>query len=101
MEIMITQRIPTHKLKEFMKFYTASDKPSYPNFVKKTHNWSAQARDKYYKSYAVYEFPDEKVKEALYAIMKRYNFYAQMEDYIFDLELLMPVEEAIKNLLGK
>jgi hypothetical protein len=84
-----------------MKFYTAPDKPSYPNFVKKTHNWAAQARENYYKSYAVYEFPDDKMKEAMLAIMKRYNFYAQMEGYAFEVELLSPVEEMISNLMGK
>ncbi len=98
--IMVTGKYPPTKTKELFKATTDPKKPAYPAFVKKVHNWAAQVTDEHYKLYAVYQCPDEKVMEALAALSKRYNFYAQVEGYRYRMELLVEAEQAIKDLMS-
>jgi hypothetical protein len=100
-KIMTIGKYPPHKFKDLMKVYMSSDKPAYPDFVKKIHNWAAQSRGGKYKAYAVYECPDDKLLDAVKAIAKRYHFYAQNEGYEYKLELLSEAEDAIKSLTSK
>ena len=97
-KIMVIGEYPPHKFKDLIKTYTSPDKPTYPDFIEKIHNWAPQTTGKY-KIYAVYECPDEKIKEAMIALSKRYNFYANIEGYEYKIELLMEADEAIKVLM--
>ncbi|MFW9972463.1 MAG: hypothetical protein ACFFDF_19920 [Candidatus Odinarchaeota archaeon] len=99
MELLVTAWYPPNKAKELLKVYTAKDKPAYPDFIKKNHHWTAVSSDGHYKTYAVYEFPEEKIKQALQAIGKRYSLYATVEGYRYYPEILMDAEEAIKIFL--
>ena len=81
---------------ELLKVYMSKDKPAYPDFVKKIHNWTVVSSDGQYKAYAVYEFPDDKIKETIKAIGKRYSLYATVEGYRYYPEILMDTEEMIK-----
>jgi len=94
--MLVTGWYPPNKGKELLKVYTSKDKPAYPDFVKKIHHWTLVSSDGNYKTYAVYEFPDNKIKEAQLAIGKRYNLYATVEGYRYYPELLLDAEEAIK-----
>ena len=94
-------KYPPHKLNELIKVYTSSGKPAYPDFLKKVEHWAAQVTDEKYKNYAVYECPDDKVIESMAALTKRFNFYAMVEGYTFNIEILMEADTAIKYMLGK
>ena len=96
--VLVTAWYPPNMAKELIKVYMSKDKPVYPDFVKKIHHWGAVSSDGNYKNYAVYEFPDDKIKETLMAIGKRYTLYATVEGYKYYPELLMDAEEAIKNI---
>ncbi len=98
--IMMTGKYPPTKLKELFKANVDPKKPAYPAFVKKVHNWGAQVTDEYYKNYAVYQCPDDKIMEAVAALTKRYNFYAQVEGYRYRMELLVEAEQAMKDMMG-
>jgi len=100
-KIMIVGKCPHHKLNESVKTYMRTDKPAYPDFVKKVENWIAQITDESLKSYAVYECPDDKIVESMAALTKRYNFYASVEGYTYKMELLTEADAAIKDFLKK
>lgn len=96
--MMVTGWYPPNKARELLKVYMSKDKPTYPDFVKKIHHWTVVSSNGDYKTYAVYEFPDGKVKETLKAIGKRYSLYATVEGYRYYPEILLDAEEAIKIL---
>ncbi len=98
--IMVTGKYPPTKLKELFEANVDPKKPAYPAFVKKVHNWGAQVTDEYYKIYAVYECPDEKLLEAFKSLTKRYNFYAQVEGYRYRMELLSEADDAMKTIMS-
>lgn len=91
---------PPNKYKELMKVYTSKDKPSYPDFLKKTLHLSTVNAEGYWQTYALYEFPDDKTKEAMEALLKRYALYATVDGYKFVIENVMDAEEGIKLLMG-
>ncbi len=99
MHMIVTASYPPNQGKELLKVYMAKNKPAYPDFVKKIHHWTLVSSDGNYKTYAVYEFPDDKIKETMKAIVKRYNLYATVEGYRYFPELLLDAEEAIKMML--
>jgi len=74
-----------------------TDKPAYPDFLKKVENWIAQITDDRLKSYAVYECPDDKIVESMSALAKRYNFYASVEGYTYTMELLTAIKDFLKK----
>jgi hypothetical protein len=100
-KIMVIGKNPLHKLNECIKVYIRTDKPAYPDFLKKVENWAAQITHEKQKIYAVYECPDDKVIESMAALTKRHNFYASVEGYTFKMEILADADEAIKEFLKK
>ena len=100
-KIMMVAKYPPHKLNEIIKTYMRTDKPAYPDFLKKVEHWAAQITDYKQKTYAVYECPDDKIIESMTALAKRFNFYASVEGYTFKMVLLMEAEAAIKEFLKK
>ena len=100
-KIMMVSKYPPHKLNECIKNYMSTDKPAYPDFLKKVENWAAQITDDKLKTYAVYECPDDKVIESMAALSKRFLFYASVEGYTFKIEVLMEEDAAIKYMFGK
>ena len=100
--ILITGRFPPIQSDEAIKATLATNKPKYPDFVKKIHSWGTLPEDGEYKAYTVYECPDEKLYEGINAIMKRYHFYVTaVEDYEYNLEILIPEEDSMKILAKK
>ena len=100
-KIMIVGKCPLNKLNESVKTYMRTDKPAYPDFIKKVENWVAQITEERLKSYAVYECPDDKILDGMAALTKRYNFYASVEGYTYKMELLTDADAAIKDFLKK
>ena len=100
-KIMVIGKYPHNKLNENIKAYMRTDKPAYPDFLKKVENWAAQITRGKQKIYAVYECPDDKVIESMAALAKRHIFYASVEGYTFKMELLADADEAIKEFLKK
>jgi hypothetical protein len=100
-KIMMVAKYPPHKLNELVKTYMSTDKPAYPDFLKKVEHWAAQVTDEKFKTYAVYECPDDKIIESMTALTKRFNFYASVEGYTFKCELLTEAETAIKDFFKK
>ena len=98
---MTIGRYPPNKYDDLTKLFLGSDKPKYPDFVKKLHNWVAQVSESKYKIYAVYECPDDKLIEGLTAITRRYHYYASVEGYEFKIELITDAVAAIKAMSGK
>jgi len=97
--MLVTGWYPPNKGEELLKVYMSKDKPAYPDFVKKIHHWTVVSSDGHYKTYAVYECPDDKIKETLKAIGKRYTLYATVEGYRYYPEVLMDAEEMIQLFL--
>lgn len=97
--MLVTGWYPPNKAKELLKVYMSKDKTPYPDFVKKIHHWTTVSSEGHYKTYAVYEFPDDKIMDTMKAIAKRYTLYATVEGYRYYTEVLMDAEEAIKLLL--
>jgi len=100
-KIMVVAKFPPHKMDELIKNYMSTDKPAYPDFLKKVEHWAAQITSDKHKTYAVYECPDDKVLEGLSALTRRFSFYARIEGYTFKAEILIGADEAIKIMLGK
>lgn len=99
-QIMAIGTYPPHITKDLVALYTKKDKPAYPDFLKKTNNWWAGAVSGNYRAIAIYECPDEKLREALIALGTRYNFYAQVEGYTFEIIPLVTEAEAMKMIRG-
>jgi hypothetical protein len=97
--MLVTGWYPPNKAKELLKVYMSKDKPPYPDFVKKIHHWTTVSSEGNYKTYAVYEYPDDKIMDTMKALAKRYTLYATVEGYRYYTEFLMDAEEAIKMLL--
>jgi len=100
-KIMMVARYPPHKTNELLKVYMSTDKPAYPDFLKKVEHWVPQITGEKYKTYAVYECPDDKLIEGMSALSRRFGFYASIEGYTFKIEILMDADKAIKYMLGK
>ena len=100
-KIMVVAKFPPHKMDELIKNYMSTDKPAYPDFLKKVENWAAQITGDKHKTYAVYECPDDKVLEGMAALSRRFSFDAKVKGYTFNIEILMGADEAIKIMLGK
>ena len=100
-KIMMVAKYPPHKVSELVKVFMSTDKPVYPDYLKKVEHWAAQVTDEKQKTYAVYECPDNKIIESMTALTKRFNFYASVEGYTFKCELLLDAEAAIKDFLKK
>lgn len=101
-KILVTGTYPPVKFEEGMKVYGATNKPKYPDFVKKTDSWATLPDDGQYKALAIYECPNEKLYDAIKAITKRYNFYAtSLAGYTFKVELLIPEAEALQAMTQK
>ncbi len=98
--LMIIGTYPPSKLNELFKVNVDPKKPPYPPGVKKLHNWVAQVTNGLYKNYGVYQCPDDKVVESIAAMTKRYNFYAQIDEYRFSIEILGEAENALKIMTG-
>ena len=98
---MMVAKYPPHKLNELVKAFMSTDKPVYPDFLKKVEHWAAQVTEEKQKTYAVYECPNDKIIEGMTALTKRFNFYASVEGYTFQCELLANAEDAIKEYLKK
>ena len=90
-----------HRIKDLAQLFMSKDKPAYPDFLKKIHNWGAGTVDGKYRSIAVYEFPEEKLLESLIALTSRYNFYASKGDYTFEVIPLISQEDAMKIAFAK
>ena len=89
-----------HLTKELVALFTRKDKPAYPDFLKKTNNWWTGGNSREYRVFAIYECPDEKLREAIIALGTRYNFYAQVEGYTFEIIPLVNEVEAMKMIRG-
>ena len=100
-KIMMVAKYPPRKLNELVKTYMKTDKPAYPDFLKKVEHWAAQITEEKYKTYAVYECPDDKISESMAALAKRFTFYASVKGYTFKMELLIEAEDAIKDFFKK
>ncbi len=88
-------------LKALVEIYPSKNKPPYPDFLKKIHNWGTPPVDGKYRTIAIYECPEEKLYQALLAISKRYNFYAQVEGYSFEILPLISEADGLKIAQGK
>ena len=94
-------QIPPHKANELLKVFMSTYKPAYLDFLKKVEHWIPQISGEKYKTYAIYECPDDKIIDGMTALFKRFNFYASVEGYTFKCELLAEAADAIKDMLGK
>lgn len=90
-----------HKIKDMVELYSSKNKPSYPDFLKKIHNWGTPPYQGKYRSIAIYESPNDKLYEAMIALTKRYNFYASEGHFTFEIIPLMSEADAMKVALGK
>ncbi len=89
-----------HKAKLSAELYFRKDKPVYPEYLKKIHNWGAPTYKGKYRLIAIYECPDDKLYEAMNALTRRYNFYAQVEGYTFEILPLMSESDVMKIIQG-
>ena len=98
--IMTIGIFPPHKTNALFEIYTSKNKPAYPDFIKKIHNWSTQSVDGKYRRITVYECPEDKLYQGMLALGKRYHFYAQIEGYTFEILPLTSEADSIKIAQG-
>ena len=99
--IMAIGTFPPHKINDLLERYMLKNKPAYPDFLKKIHNWGTQPVNGRYRRITVYECPEEKLYQGMFALSKRYNFYAQIEGYTFEILTLVSEEDSIKIAQAK
>jgi len=92
--IMVSSTSPPHKTSELLKVYLSPDKPKYPDFIKKIHNWGTIGPNA--RTIAIYEVDDDKVYEGLCAIANRYKVYTAVEGYTYEAEVLIDEKDALK-----
>lgn len=92
---------PPEIVKDLLPIYFSKDKPAYPNFLKKLYAWGAPNLNGKYRRFSVFECPDDKLYEGIVGITRRYNFYASIEGYTFEVLPLINEEDAMKIALGK
>ncbi len=99
--IMTIGTFPPHKTNALFEIYMSKDKPAYPDFIKKLHNWSTPSVKGKYRRITVYECPEEKLYQGMLALSKRYNFYGQIEGYTFEILPLISEADSIKIAQAK
>lgn len=92
--VMSKVKYPPHIVDELMKFYLARKAPEYPDFVKRTHQWIIS--DYYFKTYNIYEIPEDKLYEGMKGINTRLNAFTRFEGYVYKIIPLMEGSEAVK-----
>ena len=91
--VMVTVKYPPHILKEVLDVYLSGKAAKYPDFVKRIHQWVVS--DYNFKTYNIYEIPEEKLYQGLKAIGKRYSTYVAVKGYKYKIEPLIAGSEAI------
>ena len=90
-------KYPPHIVEDVVKFYVSGKAAAYPDFVKRTHQWVIS--DYHYKTYNIYEIPDEKLTEGFKGIAKRLSAFANhFEGYVFKIQPLMEGKEALEMM---
>jgi hypothetical protein len=91
--VMSIVKYPPHIVEDVLKFYISGKAPAYPNFVKRRDQWVVS--DFHYKTYNIYEIPEEKLYEGIKGIAKRLSAFARFEGYVWKIEILTKGSEAI------
>lgn len=94
--ILVTSILPPHKGEEYGKLYTSGKQAKYPDFVKPIHRFVVMDNDS--KGYALYEVPDDKIMDAMKAIVKRYSTYFTIEGFKGKMEILMESKDVLAML---
>jgi hypothetical protein len=92
---------PPHKTNALLEINMSKNKPAYPDFLKRIHNWGTQPVNGRYRRITVYECPEDKLYQGMLALTKRYNFYAQIEGYTFEILPLISEEDSMKIAQAK
>ncbi len=92
--VMVTVKYPPHKLQEILEVYLSGKAAKYPDFVKRIYQWVVS--DYNFKTYNVYEIPEEKLYQGMKAIGKRYSTYVAVKGYKYKIEPLIEGSEAIE-----
>jgi len=94
--VMVTVKYPPHITPKILDVYLSGKAAKYPDFVKRTHQ--LVAADYNFKTYNLYEIPEEKLYQGIKAIGKRYSTYITVEGYKYKIETLIEGSEAIQLL---
>ena len=96
--VMVTVKYPPHKTQEVLDVYLSGKAAKYPDFVKRIHQLIVS--DYNFKSYNLYEIPEDKLYQGIKAIGKRYSTYVAVEGYKYKIEPLIEGSEAIQLIRG-
>jgi len=99
--IMATGLYPPHVLKPLLEAFFSKNKPAYPDYLKKVYQWGAPPVEGKYRTIALYECPADKLYEAGLALARRYNFYASVKEYTFEIINLIDESDQMKIAQGK
>ncbi len=98
--ILVTSRVPVHKVEGIGQAFLAKKVPEVADFVKRVNIWVVA--DYETKMYALYEVPNEKMWEGYISIATRYAGYRIVEGFTYKIEALATVQEALPMIgLGK
>lgn len=98
--IMVTSRVPLHNAEGVGQAFLAKKVPEVADYIKRLYIWVVS--DYETKMYAVYEFPNEKMVDAMISISTRYAGYRTVEGFKFKIEPLIEVQDALPMIgLGK
>jgi hypothetical protein len=92
--LMSIVKYPPHIVEDVVKFYVSGEAPAYPEFVKRTHQWVASGYQ--FKTYNIYEVPDDKIHEAMKGIARRLAAFARFDGYVFKVFHLLEGKEALE-----
>lgn len=77
-----------------MDVYLSGKAAKFPDFVKRIHQLIVS--DYNFKTYNIYEIPEEKLYQGMKAIGKRFSTYITVKGYKYKIEPLIEGTEAIQ-----
>ena len=95
--IIVTSSYPPHQADKVGKMFVGNKVPEVADFIKRLNVWvsSHGTSDRETKNYALYEAPNDKMYEAIISISTRYAGYREIEGFRYQIEPLIPVQEAL------
>ena len=90
---MVTSSFPPHRSEDVGKIFTSNALPKMADFVKRINIFVVA--DKKIKTYALYEFPNDKSFDAMVSIATRYAGFRAVEDFEYKIENLLTIREAL------
>lgn len=93
--LLVTMTYPPYQAKELGKQYLQVAKSKLPSFLKISNLFTTTDPKYGIKVYALYEVEDDKILDGMKAIVTRYDPFSGIEGWIYNIETLLEVKDAL------